>query len=70
MPAKLMNIAIPGLVTSNNHLIKRTVPISVFLEDLKLVDIKPPFKHRDTLSKQYYRRICTFPIFPNISGHS
>ncbi len=64
--ANLVKIAAPSLLTSLTHLLNKSISTSVFLDDLKLADIKPTYKCKETLSKENYRPICILPILSKI----
>ncbi len=62
IPAKLIRIAVPSLVTSLTNHTNKSISTSVFLDDLKLAYIKPVYKLNNILSKKYYRPISILPI--------
>ncbi len=66
IPTKLIKILAMSLVTSLTHLINESISTSVFPDDLKLADIKPAYKRKDTISKENYRPISILPILSKI----
>ncbi len=66
IPAKLIKMAAPSLAKSLTHLINKSISTSLFPDGLKLADIKPTYKCKDTLSKENYRPISVLPILSKI----
>ncbi len=59
-------MAAPSLVKSLTHLINKSISTSVVPDGLKLADIKPAYKYKDTLCKENYRPISILPILSKI----
>ena len=66
IPAKLVKITAPKIVSSLTRLINKCIKDSVFPDSLKYADILPCFKAKEDHLKENYRPISILPIFSKI----
>ncbi len=66
IPAKLVKLGKESLVSSLTKMINKCIEESIFPDDLKLANIMPAYKAKDSLNKNNYRPISILPILSKI----
>lgn len=66
IPAKLIKLAGPKIVTSLTRMINKCIDNNIFPDCIKFADIYPCFKAKNTLAKENYRPISVLPVFSKV----
>ncbi len=66
IPAKIIKMGSTKLVTSLTNMINRCIQDSIFPDDLKLANVMPAYKAKDSLNKNNYRPISILPVLSKI----